>query len=483
MALGRTIKGLNESRKEELMEQENSRSKMTERLVEKWGKKQNLGLDNGKMASLYEENPRKAGNLALMLENTQRGLTQLNEYQTSGFLGITPQEIVKVVRIGYPNSIMHEVFDVWGMESVKDTFFKLETTYGSTKRGATAGDITYETYNDGRYPSEYEKETTVGTGDTNYTGTLAIAPLRPYHAKVYIDNSLVAQDNGMGQFVGEGVSQGTPSTIDYTTGDYDITFADPVAITSEFDIEYAYDSEIESLFPEQGTVLLNLVAYDFRAIFWSLNYAWSRMTQEIMDSKLKESAREVLVTAAGELMKKSFDEYSIRHGISASRWVAPEQFDTDFANAGSDSDYAHAQSVLGTIQNAELNTYEALGRLAPMSNLIVGTKALTYLKKHNKFNSENSQARIGIFRVGELDGRGVYMAPPTVVEDNKIYIFGKGADSMSTDSVVSIGTWKVGMQADELTFKNFNTEGALGAMMDFRVNEKKMSSSVELLNL
>jgi len=450
-----------------------------QKLVESWSQEDGLELDGGRLQAMGEK---KATALVNLLEETKRGFKNLREYQTSSLGGLLPQEIVKAVRYGYPNSVMFDLFDVWQMSSVKDTFYKLTTKYGSTQRGATEGQIIYEKYNNGDYPSEYETDTvTVSTG-TAQSGDLTYENIREYHVMVYLNGALVARDDGAGKLVSTD-EKFTSGTLVYATGVYNLTFAQSItAGTDVVTIRYASSSE-PLAYNRQGTAILDLEAYDFRATFFSLNAMWNQMTEEILQSKLKMSARENLLMGIADLIKKSLDEMAIFYGKAASKWATPEEFDTNWSNAGADSDYANAQSLIGAIENAKAKTYEALGREAPKTNILCGSRAFVYVQKHKLFTPDNSMPRIGVYKFGNINGQDLYKAPNDICDKDMMYMFGKGDDSINVDSPVSIGMWKMGIESQEIQHSNFVSEKGIGVMADFQINNKKFATSLKLKNL
>jgi len=498
---GRVMVGLTEKEaREEFNKHLTEREKHINRLREKFEKEEGLALSKGKLDKLFSTNPRKAENLLLFLENTEKDAfsnrvlqenlkqARLNEsVQTSGFLGITPQDIVKISRIAYPNACANDIFDFWGMTSMKDTLFKLETLIGSTARGATQGDVIYEKYGEGRYASEWEEKEITTSVNTTFTTTLDYAPLRPFKVEVYVNDKQVGADNGAGVIVGADLDSTKANTVNYTTGEVTLNFLANLSVSDTLIVRYSYDSEQESLFNRAGSVLLNLVAYDYRATLYPLNIEWTRFTEELMNSKTSMSAKEMLIQGAADLYRKALDEFTINKGIKASNWSTPVQFDADFASAGSDSSYAHAQSILSKIMLAEMKPYNAIGRQADKTNLVVDVNALLYLTKHNKFFGEEPASRVGVYKAGEILGRGVYVAPPDIipVTSNKgtIYVFGKSADGLSVDSPVSVGTWKTSVQTDPVELKNFNSQMGLGAFLDIRTNNAKFANKIEIVNL
>lgn len=450
------------------------------RLIENWSKEDGLELGNGKLEAMGEK---KAVALASMLEHTKRGLVNLREYQTSNFLGLTPQEVVKVTRYGYPNSVMFDLFDVWQMSSVKDTFFKLITKYGNTQRGATEGNPIYEKYTDGRFPSEIESEDVVVVANAVQSGTTTYQDIRPFMVNVFYNGELVARDDGAGNLTALS-DKFVSGTIVYDTGAYELTFAKALSLDDSLVINYASSSEPLS-YTRNGTAILDLQAYDFRAQFFSLNAMWNQITEEIMQSKLKMSARESLLMGIADLMKKSFDEMGIFYGKAASKWTASSEFNANWSVAGADSDYAHAQSLVGAIEQAKTKTYDALGREAPKTNILCGSAAAVYVQKHKLFAPDNSMPRIGVYKFGSLNGQDLYKAPNDIVDRDMMYMFGKGDDPMNVDSVVSIGSWKVGIESQELQYSTngFKSEKGLGAMMDFQINEKRFATALKLTGL
>lgn len=497
---GRVMTGLNEQEaRAKFNEKASERESEVMRLKEKFEKQPGLGLGKGKLDEMFESNPRKAENLVRFLESTERDASSnpvlienakryeaLKEsMQTSGFLGVTPQDIVKIARIGYPNSVAPDMFDFWGMSSMKDSIYKLETLTGSTARGSTAGDVVYEKYGDGRYASEWEEFEVTTSATTSFNGTLPEAPLRAFKVEVYLNGKQIAADNGAGILVGALLS-GT-NTVNYTSGAFVITFASAISAADELIVRYAYDSEQTSLFDNVGSVLLNLVVYDYRANPYPLAIEWTRFTEELMESKLGMSAKESLIAGAADIFRKSMDEFCVNKGIKASTWTSPVTFNADFAAAGSDSSFEHAQGIISAITAAEMKTYNQLGRMADKSNMVVDTNALVYLMKHRLFNVVPSPSRIGIYKAGELAGRGVYVAPPNVLtpvaNNGKIHIFGKGNDPMSVDSVVSVGTWKAGLTTNPVELKNFNSQMGMAFYGDIRTNQREFATTVNITGI
>lgn len=480
------VMGLTEDSQREFMEQEADYKERGLRLIESWEKKEGMELNNGVLAEMAENDIYKAMSMVNLLENTEKSLSyKLKEYQTSSYLGVTPQEIVKVFRFAYGNSVSPDLFNFWAMSSVKDTFYKIETQYSNTSRGATAGNTVYENYGDGgRYTTSFGEDSFVGDdASTNYTGTLTTVPLLAYSIKVFGDEGIIAVDDGDGNLSATNDAVDISGTINYTTGAYDFTFGSAVASTTTITIQYNFDLEQEDLFDEINSVTLALVPYDFRAKFHSMEASWHRMAEEVSQSKLGRSARQDLLDGIADTVRKSQDEFFCKQAVRQAGWASAITFDTDFSAAGADSDYANAQSLFSEFENARTLTYDALGRFPARTNLLVGAKAKAYLRKLKGYTVNTNKEEIGFFRDGEVAGYNVYVAPANVVDTSDIYLIGKGKDATSTDAAISVGMYKGQVTSDELEYSSFKNQVGLGYMMDWKIMNTKMVTKIELENL
>jgi hypothetical protein len=471
---------------QKIMEQEDSYMADAEKLIESWEKKEGMGLGNGVLADMVSDNPYKAVSLVKFLENTEQSFARrLKEYQTSSYLGITPQEIVKVFRFAYGNSITPDLFNVWSMDSVKDTFYKIESKYNSTKRGATADKVIYENFYDGRYPTSYDILELDGDGSTTeFSGTLTVYPAKEYSFKIYDDQTTggyLGGDDGAGNITS--LDDTFEGTIVYATGVYSITFDTAPASGATVYVEYAHDAENEDLFAQVGEVKLALVPYDFRGTFHSMKASWSRMAEEVSESKLGRSARQDILDSIADVVRKSYDEFTCTRAIRASQWATALTFDADFANAGADSEYAQTQALKRRIEDARGVTYGSLGRFPARTNLLVGYRAKAFMRGLNGYNVNTNKEEIGFFKDGDVDGYGVYVGPADVVPRDSIFVIGRGKDAMSTDAVISLGIFKGDIRSDELEYASFKNEVGFGVIQDWKWNNKKMATRINVSNL
>lgn len=465
------------------------RTKLAEMLIDKWAKVPGLNLGK-KLYDLYEENPSKASNLAIILENQEKYLRTLTETVISDTFITTPQNVVKVIRLGYPNSVANDLFTVWGMESYKDTMYKIETKYSSSNRDATAAATMYESAAN-RYASEIEETAVSVSATDDFTATLTPHPIRPFTVAIYAGASAttvrqIAIDNGSGIFVGADTTYPldtvTPSTINYTSGVYNITFNGALAGTETVFIRYNLDGEDSTLYSELDDIDIALVAYDFRAVPYPIAFSWSKMTEFAMNDKLGTQAEEVLVQACADELKKSIDFISTIMANRASNWTTAVEFDTDFSSAGSDSDIAHAQSLKAAIRNAGLKTYASLQR-GGVTDIVAGAKASSYIEKHLLFKADGNQPEVGMYKYGHLGTTNVYVAPASVVATDEILCLYKNSAVDNADSVVNIGSYIPLYRTPTIEYKNRQKESSITFFGDIRTVEPKYATKVKLLNL
>lgn len=494
--------------KAKMAEKQSARDEHVAKLVEKYSKSTGLAFGNGKLEEMMEKDARKTSNLLIMLENTEKKAlsnkrilenmaqaklmkdalseSQLKEAVQAGNAAalLMPSDIVKISRIAYTNAIAEDIFDVWGMESMKDSIWKLETTYGSTERGATAGDPIVEKYNDGRYSTT--KEQTSVTAASTTPVTLA-GPVLKYRVSFLDSNGIViGADDGFGTVYAD--VSGTKTnvgTVDYAAGTFTGTASTPAG-----KLEYVVDFENQTYMKaHQGSVLLNLIEHPFQAVLNPMKVEWTRFAEDLMQSKMGFSAKETLIAGAGEEFKKAFDEKAIAMGIrAADSWASSVSFDADWATASAVSSYDYAQNVNQAFQNAENKSYKELGRFCDSTNMIVSADVYAYLTKNKKFNEVTPTSKVGMFKVGEMLGRGVYLAPDSVLGvsgtgNGVAYLFGKNANGMNVDSPVSIGVYGTGITTPQIEYSDFTSEMGLGCYSDMKIMNNKMATKVVFTNL
>lgn len=459
--------------KEEKERRLSERKEYGDRLVEKWSKKKNCGeglvdfYNSGDTSKEKAKNQDRVRGLSMILENQERHLQKLTETQISSAFQTTPENVIRIVRLGYPNSVRGQIFWDWPMATPRDSIYYLSPVYATTKRGATAGDVTHES-SSYRYPSEIEEQS-IGTGNgvlTNFTGTLSPNPVRPYTIMVVLAGKIVARDDGNGNIVSVGSELTGTNTINYTTGAVDITFAVAPGVGEDVLMVSHFDSEVEGNWPELGQIELQLRDYQFRLKQWPIGFSWSKMTELILDGTLDIDAEEAMLTGASEEMKKALDYHAITLAYRYALRNTLTTFDANYTAAGTYSDREHAQGLKRAIEDASDVPYNQLNR-GGINHLIAGPRACNYISSYLEgFSAAGAQPKVGIYKVGEYNGISVYKAPISIVPtDEVLTVFNN--DRVEGDSSIVFGTYVPLYQTSVLEFRQLYKEAGLAHYGDY----------------
>ena len=172
---------------------EMKRAEKGQRLIEKWSRM--IGIGEG-LNDMQAVSPRKAENTAIILENQEKHLRAIGEANVSSLYRMLPHQVMKIVRLGYPNAIRGDIFWDWPMSTPHEAVYYLSPHYESSKRGATEGAITHESHSY-RYATEIQQVTrTLVSGDISTKQvtipssvlTSTDTPIRPGTVRVYFQD-------------------------------------------------------------------------------------------------------------------------------------------------------------------------------------------------------------------------------------------------------------------------------------------------------
>jgi len=451
------------------------------RLFEKWSSKRNLGEGMDKMV---DKNADKAIGLAIMLENQENHLKSLSETVISSAFSTTPENVIRVVRLGYPNSVRGEIFHEFPMVTARDSIYYLKPVYASPARGATADDVTHDS-SAWRYASELEEQLLdLGDGSTLvFTGTLSNFVLRPFSVKILQEEIPVGVDDGSGNLVGATLDTAQTNSVNYTTGDVTITFSagNAPADGDNMAVQYHYDSEESDQYADIKSVNLQLVDHQFRARPWPLYVAWSKLSELTLGTTLDIDAEQALIKGAADELKKSLDFHAVKTGYRYSLANTLTTFNADFAAAGSDSEKAHAQGVTRTMAQASKVIYNALQR-GGVNNIVAGTDVAAYLTLHDQFSANGSQPEIGIFKIGTLLGKPVYQAPNSIVPaDEALGVWHNPSET--GDVALAFGSLVPLYQTQTLEYKEAYSETGLYHFGDWKALQPSYLIRIKFNNL
>lgn len=454
------------------------------RCFEKWSNMRNVGEGLDKIMGADEE---KARSLAIILENQERYLQSLTETQISTAFQTTPENVIRVVRLGYPNSVRGDIFLDWAMESARDSIYYLAAKYGKTKRGATAGNRMLDYATGERFASEVE-EYEAGEGDDStveFTGTVDNAPLRKYSVIIYVNGEPVGTDNGSGTISGDGIDASGTNMIAYDTGNFNFTLSEAPSAGETVIIQCNYLSEDADQYNDLGSVELQLRAYQFRVYPHPLFISYSKMVELLLGTTLNIDAEEALLQGAADELKKSLDMLAVRLAYRYSKTNATTTFSAAISAGETREDKATQLSeYIDRMGNA---IYDDLNR-GGITKLFGGGRAIAFLKLHKRFSPAGKQPKVGAFKVGVLDGIDIFQVPTVMLGgtgssyDNQLVGVWKN-DQQPEDVSIAFGTLIPMYQTMNLEYKEMYTEKGLAYFGDKKVLQPKYLRRLTISNL
>lgn len=479
---------MRENAPQELTEEANAyistRNKEADKLVEKWSKVK--GLQGKKMTEAYDKDPAKIRNLAIVLEQQNNYLTSLTETQISNDFATNPENVMRIIRLGYPNSIRGDVFLDWAMQSAHDSIYYLYPKYGKTKRGATAGNYTIES-TAFRSASEIEEEEDVladADGSTTaYSGTVANAPMRPWTVKIFQSSNndwkQIAADDGSGNLTGTLLDSSSTNTINYTTGAIVLNYTTAPTSGITHLVQYYFDSEDSDQYTDIQSVELVLRDHQFRAKPWPLYFSYSHMLEVLLSSVYKIDTEENLIQGVAEELKKSLDFFSLKLGYRTALKNTSVTFDIDGAVGESEID--RAQALRRAIDDAGDVMYSSVMR-GGVNKIYGGPKAVSYLKLVNGFTSEGKQPAIGGHKVGKLDGIDIFKVPADIVPTDELVCVYKN-EVNPADVSIAFGTLIPLYTGQKTEFKELYSERGMATYGDQKVLQSSYLTRLKLSNL
>ena len=434
-------------------------------LVEKWSK--TPGMDGKGLYENFAKFPKKIANTVQLLERQEKYLARMNETQVSSAFNTLPQNIMRVIRLGYPNSVRGEIFHEFAMQSLHDSFYYIEPVYGTTLRDATADATTYESAS---FTYDTTKNSTaLGTGDAStvtFTATPASGAVPIVSAKslVRVDGVLKAVDDGSNGWTTFVAGEVTAGTITYTTGAVSITFATAPATGAVLTLETNYDAEDSDLYAQYGSIKLKTTRKDFKPTPKILKLSWSWQSEVMMDMDLDLNAEEVLVQSAAEEFKKCIDFEACLLGYKTSLDKTAINFNADFRSSGAANPFDYYNTFYRSLRKVSSQIYKALQR-GGVNRIYGGPDAVGFLASIGGWIDAPNVAQIGAFQAGTLRNIPVYQVPISIVPNAELVCVYKNPQNDS-DVAIAFGTAVPLYRTTTLQYANLYSETALAILED-----------------
>jgi hypothetical protein len=486
------------------------RAQLGDRLVEKW----NRTKAGAALVETYRKDKNRARRAAIALQQQANYLKTLTESTIKSNFLTTPENVLKIVRIGVANSNRANIFEERQLDTPDDAIFFIDRTYGTPRVGATqmgpaggqrygmVGDRIYDTIAPDHATESFEvvqnNISVSNSGSTTINFTAAPVPLVRMHVSVSITTAgpgryntarLVARDDGNGNLVSS--IPGISGTVNYTTGEVSLTLDSDAnnALASAFNgqnaiLSYSWDSEIESNFDEQGQIDIKVSKKRFNARPHPLGFNYSKLAQLTLESTRLGNIEDMLVRAIGDEHALRRDYKAIIQAMRLAHGNEIEVFDADFDSAHEDNDYNHAQRVLSTISDTSGKLFNEIGR-GVINRIVAGSRAITYFKKNRLWKPDTSQPRVGgTYLAGYLDEIAVYACRSNVSRglpaDNEALLIYKNPDEEGDFSIV-FGVMTELVAA--LDFPDLYRQGTVATVEDSMVVEPRYIRKLQIINI
>jgi hypothetical protein len=457
------------------------RKKIGDQLVEKLSKRPNFGGD--KLLEAYKKDPDRVRNLAFVIRSTEQHLARCTESQISSTFHTTPDNVLRVIRLGYLNTSRQDAFWELGMTTANDVFYWLEPTYGKTLRGATQGKIMYEdssyrSATDADIYSVAEAANGTKTAFTVAPATVKKAPVSKYAVRVIFNGSIVANDDGAGAIKGDGVS----GTVSYATGAVALTFGTAPVAQDTIEVEMGVALEDDDNLEITQQVLLSLRASPFTLREYPIFASFSKKAELLIGTALDIDAEEAYLRAMADELKKSLDFQAFHLGYRTAKRNASVDGYTEFDLQGAvgESEHDRIQVMPRYIDKAGNQIYNKLLR-GGITRIFGGPTATGVLKGLDNFSDAGAMSQQGVYYLGSVGEIKVFRTPTAIVPDDELVCMYKNPEEPA-DVFLMIGTLVPLHVTDKLEHANRQTEFGVASYGDMQILNRNYASVMKIVN-
>lgn len=481
-----------------------------DRLVERWNRTQ----AGAALVETYKKDKNRARRAAIALQQQANYLKSMTESTIKSSFLTTPENVLKIVRIGVANSNRGNIFTEWQLVTPDDAIYFVDRSYGAARTGATqmgpgggqrygtTGDRIYDTIAPDHATESFESVNSaiavLAATANNVTFTVSPVPLVRMHVSVSITTAgpgqyntarLVARDDGNGNLVSS--ISGVSGTVNYATGAVTLVLDTNVnaALVAAFNgqnavLSYAWDSEVEANFDEQGQVDIKVSKKRFSARPNSLGFNYSKLAELTLRTTGLGNIEDMLVRAIGDEHALRRDYKAIIQAMRLANGNDVEVFNADFDTANEDNDYNHAQRVLSTISDTSGKLFNEIGR-GVINRIVAGSRAVTYFKKNRLWKPDTTQPRVGgTYLAGYLDDIAVYACRSNVSRglpsDNEALMVYKNPDE-DGDLALVFGTMTEFVAS--LDFPDLYRQGTVATVEDALTIEPRYIRKLQINNI
>lgn len=345
---------------------------------------------------------------AIVLENTARWITQMDETVRAQNVGNFDRFAFPLIRAVFPSLISQDLVSVQPMDGPVGLIFFFDLLYGSNKGSIQAGTPVFSSLTGHPGDSSYTGPAISGEqisagGAATVTATLAYTPVQP--GTLHLTDAaatLVVTDDGQGNLQGD-LAAGV-NTINYDTGAVNVTFAatPATAVTAS----YKYDNEANQNVPE---IDFQLTSSPVVAEIYKLRTRYSLESAQNLRSLHGLSAETELVVALAQELRFEIDRTIIRDVNSSAQ---ADSVSWPVAPSTGISYTEHKLSIVDIFIRGSNNIFKLTRRGQP--NWIVGgIEVLNVIESLPGFKgSDQMSTPNGVIFAGTLNSRWrVYKDP------------------------------------------------------------------------
>lgn len=383
--------------------------------------------------------------LAVMLENTERYIANLDETTRAVAVGDFQKYAMPLVRAIYPELIANEIVSVQPMLGPVSLVFYMDMVYGSNKGSVRRGDTAFSSVARGANNPDYSSPTVdseqIGTGAAAgavSVSVLSYLPIVPGTVQ-FTDGTQVITDDGNGGLVGD--VGGTGYTINYESGaitggaSNTLTFAQDVANGVSVTCTYQYNTEANSNIPQMDLVLnhspISARPRKLRTN-WSLEAAFNLRSLHGLEAEVELTAA-VAADIRFEVDREIINDLQRMAGAGSVYW------NTDPGGGSSPNYYSyteHKLSIIDAFVTGSNLIHKATGR-GRANWIICGEKVATVVETLPGFVANPGMPNgltKGAYRCGRLNGMWDIYKDPFYQDD--YFVMGyKGASFLEAGYV------------------------------------------------
>jgi len=370
--------------------------------------------------------------LGKMLESVDEMVKMCENMGTVADLGILPKIARDVVTIVYGTSPLPIIASIQPLDEEVGLVYYKRVKAVSGGGNISAGDVIVSVYGDFVTPqgfSNAEVTETIGTGDgstTTFTATLTYKPVRPGTVSVVAGN-ITAQDyNYDGKLLGEGVK----GTIDYGTGEIEVTFDEAPA--NGVNVVATYWGNVEDLQLGVREINYELDTKQVRAKIYALKGMTGLFKSWQFQKRFGRAAEEELATD----LINAINSEIMGDLIRKMKAMLPGSVTWSASVPSGVSYFEHKQSFKDAVAGAERYIIENSKR-GKVSFIIAGTKVCSVIRTLFGWNQlYDGRGMFGAYLFGELDGIPVINVPDTsLLEANRAIVGYKGVSDFEAPAV------------------------------------------------